>query len=50
MEPEAYNRLKELSDKHDDLTVGETLDELIESVLNKQGDIIVNPVKARFNK
>lgn len=50
MEPEAYERLKEFSDKHEDLTVGEALDELIMCIINKQGDVTVNPVKAKFRK
>lgn len=49
MEPEEYKKLSKLAEKHKDMTVGETLDELIRATLNEQGDIIVNPVKARFN-
>lgn len=48
MDPEQYKKLSKLAEKYDDKTVGETLDELIQATLNEQGDIIVNPVKARF--
>jgi len=50
MEPEEYEKLKNLSDKYEDMTVGETLDSLISATLNEQGDIIVNPVSARFKE
>lgn len=49
MEPEQYSKLKELSDNYDNQTVGETLDSLIDATLNEQGNIVVNPVKARFD-
>jgi hypothetical protein len=50
MEPEQYKKIKKLSDKYDDMTVGETLDSLVDATLNEQGDIIVNPVSARFKE
>jgi len=50
MEPEQYKKIKNLSDKYEDMTVGETLDSLVDATLNEQGDIIVNPVSARFKE
>lgn len=50
MEPEQYEKLAQLSDSYEDMTVGETLDSLIDATLNEQGNIIINPVKARFKE
>jgi len=50
MEPEEYKKLKNLSDKYNDMTVGETLDALVSATLNEQGNIVVNPVSARFKE
>lgn len=49
MDPDTYDRIKELADKRDDMNIEDTLDKLIKATVNEDGNITVGPVKMKFD-
>lgn len=49
MDPDTYDRIKELAEKRDEMTVEDTLDKLIKATVNEDGNITVGPVKMKFD-